>query len=131
MGGCLHTDGVVTSGVVVGGILLAGDELLRVVQVSVCASADLINASWLQIDHQASRNELASTSLGEEGLEGVILDGSALWLLTVRLDTVLQAEKLQRTRQGEPTCCGTTCDALYDNLHTSQQAFPTCKSCVG
>ncbi len=38
----LLSDGVVTTGVVVGGIFLAGDELLRVEQLAVGASADLI-----------------------------------------------------------------------------------------
>ena len=38
----LLPDGVVTTGVVVGGILLASDQLLRVEQLAVGASADFI-----------------------------------------------------------------------------------------
>ena len=38
----LLADGVVATGVVVGGVLLAGDQLLRVEQLTVGAGADLI-----------------------------------------------------------------------------------------
>jgi hypothetical protein len=89
----LLANGVVATGIVVGGVLLAGDELLRVVEVSVCASADLINAGWLEVNHQASGNELSSTSLSEEGVEGVVLNSGALWLLAVGLDAVLYIVK--------------------------------------
>jgi len=37
------SNGVVTTGVVVGSIFLAGDQLLRVVQLAVSSSADLVN----------------------------------------------------------------------------------------
>jgi hypothetical protein len=89
----LLANGVVATGIVVGGVLLAGDELLRVVEVSVCASADLVNAGWLEVNHQASGNELSSTSLSEEGVEGVVLNSGALWLLAVGLDAVLYIVK--------------------------------------
>jgi len=90
----LLANGVVATGVVVGSVLLAGDELLRVVEVAVGASADLVHASGLEVNHQASGNELSGTSLSEEGVEGVVLDGGTLWLLAVWLDAVLEAEKL-------------------------------------
>ena len=38
----LLSDGVVSTGIVVGSILLASDELLRMEQLAICASADLI-----------------------------------------------------------------------------------------
>ena len=85
----LLANGVVATGVVVGSVLLAGDELLRVVEVSVGASADLVHAGGLEVNHQASGNELSSTSLSEEGVEGVVLNGGTLWLLAVWLDAVL------------------------------------------
>jgi len=90
------TDGVVTTGEVVGGILLSGDELLGVEQLSVGASADLINDGGLQVEEDAAGNVLASTSLGEEGVESIIAttDGLVGWHLTVRLDAVLEAEEL-------------------------------------
>jgi len=40
------------------------------------------------------RNKDARTSLSEKRLEGVILDGGALGLLPVRLDSVLKAKEL-------------------------------------
>jgi len=90
------TDGVVTTGVVIGGVFLSGDQLLRVVQLAVGASADLVNDGWLQIDVHGTGDVLASTSLREEGVESVVAttDGLVGRHLAVRLDTMLQAEKL-------------------------------------
>jgi len=68
----LLTDGVVTTGVVVGGILLTGNELLRVEELTVGSCADFINHSWLQINEDAPRNVLTSTSLREECVEGIV-----------------------------------------------------------
>jgi len=92
----LLTDGVVTTGEVVGGILLTGDELLWVEELSVGTSADLIDNGWLEIEEDASWDVLAGTSLGEEGVESVVTatDGLIGRHLTVRLDTVLEAEEL-------------------------------------
>ena len=92
----LLTDGVVTTGEVVGGVLLAGDELLWVEELSVGASADLIDDGWLEIEEDSAGDVLASTSLGEEGVESIIAttDGLIGWHLTVWLDTVLEAEEL-------------------------------------
>ena len=90
------TNGVVASGEVVGGVLLAGDELLGVEELSVGAGSDLIDNGGLEIEEDAAGNVLASTSLGEEGVESVVAttDGLIGWHLTVRLDTVLEAEEL-------------------------------------
>jgi len=92
----LLTDGVVTTGEVVGGILLTGDELLWVEELSVGTSADLIDNGWLEIEEDASWDVLTGTSLGEEGVESVVTatDGLVGWHLTVWLDTVLEAEEL-------------------------------------
>ncbi len=89
------TNGVVASGEVVGGVLLAGDELLGVEELSVGAGSDLIDNGGLEIEEDAAGNVLASTSLGEEGVESVVAttDGLIGWHLTVRLDTVLEAEE--------------------------------------
>jgi len=91
----LLTDGVVTSGEVVGGIFLSGDKLFGVEELSVGTSSDLINDSGFQIKEDCSWDVLAGTSLGEEGVEGIITTTDSLirWHLTVRLDTVLEAEK--------------------------------------
>jgi len=91
----LLTDGVVTSGEVVGGILLTGDELLGVEELSVGAGTDLIDNGGLEIEEDAAGDVLASTSLGEEGVESVVAttDGLVGGHLTVGLNSVLEAEK--------------------------------------
>mgnify|MGYP000913770465 FL=1 len=92
----LLTDGVVTTGEVVGGIFLTGDKLLWMEELSVGASSDLIDDGWLEIEEDSAGNVLASTSLGEEGVESVVAttDGLVGRHLTVWLDTVLEAEEL-------------------------------------
>ena len=92
----LLTDGVVTTGVVVTSILLAGDELLRVVELTVGTSTDLIDHSRLEIDEDSAGNVLAGASLGEEGVESIITatDGLVRGHLAIRLDSVLEAEEL-------------------------------------
>jgi hypothetical protein len=92
----LLTDGVVTTGVVVGSIFLAGDDLLRVIELTVSTSADFVTHTRLQVHQDGTRNVLASTSLREEGVEGVITTTNSLVgrHLTIRLDTVLQAVEL-------------------------------------
>jgi len=92
----LLTDGVVTSGEVVGSILLTRDELLWVEELSVGSGSDLIDDGWLEIEEDGSWDMLSSTSLGEEGVEGIITttDGFVGWHLTIWLDSVLEAEEL-------------------------------------
>ncbi len=87
-----------SSGEVVSGIFLSGDELLWMEQLSVGSGSNLINDGWLEIKEDGSWDMLASTSLGEEGVEGVVrVEGLAvgiLRLLAVGLDAVLEAEQL-------------------------------------
>jgi len=92
----LLTDGVVTTGEVVGGVLLTGDELLGVEQLAVGASADFIDNGGFEIEEDATGNVLASTSLGEEGVESVVATTDSLigGHLTVGLNSVLEAEEL-------------------------------------
>jgi len=92
----LATDGVVTSGEVVSGILLTRNQLLRVEELSVRAGSDLVNDGGLQIKEDTSGDVLASAGLAEEGVESIITasDGLIRGHLTVRLDTVLEAEQL-------------------------------------
>ena len=65
-------------------------------ELSVSSGSDLINNGWLEIEEDTSWDVFSSTSLGEEGVEGIITttDGFVRWHLSVRLDTVFQAEKL-------------------------------------
>ena len=92
----LLTNGVVTSGEVVGGIFLSGDELLGMEELSVGSGSNLIDNGGLEIEEDTSGDVLASTSLGEEGVESVVTttDGLIGRHLTVWLDTVLEAEEL-------------------------------------
>jgi len=92
----LLTDSVVTSGEVVSSILLTGDELLGVEKLSVGTSSNLIDNGGFKIKEDSSWDVLAGTGLREEGVEGIITttDSFIGRHLTIRLDTVLEAEKL-------------------------------------
>ena len=92
----LLADGVVTTRVVVCCVLLAGDQLLWVVELTVGAGTDLVNHGWLKIEVDGTRNVLASACLGEKGVEGIVTtsNGFVGWHLAIRLDAVLEAVKL-------------------------------------
>ena len=89
------TNGVVSSGEVVGSVFLSGNELLRVEELSVGSGSDLIDDGRLEVEEDGSWNVLAGTGLGEEGVESIITTSDSLvrWHLTIRLNTVLEAEK--------------------------------------
>jgi len=86
------SDGVMTTCVVVGGIFLSGDELFGVEQLSVSSGTDLIDYCWFQINKDSPWDVFASTSLAEEGVEGIVTtsDGLVRRHLTIRLDSVFQ-----------------------------------------
>jgi hypothetical protein len=102
----LLSDGVVTTSVVVSGILLSGDQLLRVEQLSVGSSTDLINNCGLEIEEDSTRYMLSSSSLREEGVESVVSVSNGLVRrhLTIRLDTMLQAVQLPTGITNLATC---------------------------
>ncbi len=66
----------------------------------------LTHYSWLEIDEHSPWYMLASSSLGEEGVERVISssDGLVTWHLTIRLDTMLQTVKLPAGITDLDTC---------------------------
>ena len=66
------TNGVMSSGEVVGSIFFTGDELLWMEELSVGSGSNLINDGWLKIEEDGSWDVLSGTSLGEEGVEGII-----------------------------------------------------------
>jgi len=101
----LLSDGVVTTGVVVGGILLSGDDLLRVVELPVGSGPDLVTDGRLKVDVDSTGDVLSSTSLGEEGVEGIVSSADSLVgrHLAVRLDSVLEAVKLPAAVSGLDT----------------------------
>ena len=92
----LLADGVVAARVVVRGVLLARDQLLRVVQLAVRARAHLVDARRLEVDEDRARHVLARARLREEGVEGVVAAADRLVRrhLAVRLDAVLEAVEL-------------------------------------
>jgi hypothetical protein len=90
------TDGVVTTGAVVGGIFFTRDQLLGVVELTVGTGADFVNDGWLEVNVHSTGDMFTSTSLREKGVEGIIAssDSFVRGHLSVRLDTVFEAEKL-------------------------------------
>jgi len=101
----LLADSVVAMSVVVGSILLASDELFRVEQLAVGASADLIDHSRFQVDEDSTRDVLASAGLREEGVERIITiaDGLIAGHLAIGLDAVLKSEELPASVTGLDT----------------------------
>ena len=63
--------------------------------MSVGSSSHLINNSWFQIKEYSSWDVLSCSGFREEGVESIITtsDGLIRGHLTVRLDSVLKAEK--------------------------------------
>ena len=81
-----------TTGVVVGSIFLSRDELLRVEELAVGTSADLIYHSGLEIDKDGTGNVLSGTSFSEEGAEAIFsLSSGLVGKGSVGLDSVLEA----------------------------------------
>merc|ERR1712223_724253 len=90
----LLANGVVAPGVVVGGVLLAIDQLLRMVELTIGSNSGLVDDSWLQVNENSSWNMFSASSLREEGSEGVVSKGLVRGHAAVRLDTVLQTVEL-------------------------------------
>jgi len=92
----LLANGVVTSGIVISGIFFACDELLRVEELAVGASANLINDCGFQVYKHCPGHMLASPCLTEEGVEGVVSSPNSLvtWHLAIRLNAMFQAVEL-------------------------------------
>lgn len=53
-------------------VFLATNELFRVEELAVCPCPDFIDDCWLKIYKNSARYMLSSTSLTEEGVEGII-----------------------------------------------------------
>merc|ERR1719281_2347587 len=89
----LLADGVVATGVVVRSVFLAGDDLLRVVELAVGSGADFVAHGGLEVNVDGTGNVLASTSLGKEGVESIVTaaDGLVGRHLAVGLNAVLEA----------------------------------------
>jgi hypothetical protein len=92
----LLADSVMATSEVVGSILFATDELLRVEELAIGASADLINHGGLEVKEDAAGHMLAGAGLAEKGVESVVTtaDGLVGGHLPIRLDAVLKAVEL-------------------------------------
>lgn len=79
--------------VVVSRVFFSADELFRMEELLVCARADLIDDSRLEVDHHCSRHMTTATGLREEGGEGVVTGTKALVgrQRAIRLDAVFEA----------------------------------------
>jgi len=92
----LLPDGVVSPGIVVGSILLAGHQLLGMEQLTIDASANLIDDSRFQINEDGARDMLASSCLREKGVERIISTSCCFVRghLAIRLDSMFQTVEL-------------------------------------
>ena len=81
----LLANGAVTLGIVIGSIFFACDELLRVEELAVGASSNLINDCGFQIYKHCAGHMLASACVTEEGFEGVSSPNIVTWHLAMRL----------------------------------------------
>jgi len=84
----------VTSSEVVSSIFFTRNELFWVEELSVSTSSDFIDNSWFEIEEYTSWDMFTSTSFTEESVESIITttDSFVRWHLSVRLDTVFEAE---------------------------------------
>jgi hypothetical protein len=83
-----------SSGEVVSGVFFTRNKLFWVEELSVSTSSDFINNGWFEIEEYTSWDVFSSTSFTEESVESIITttDSFIGWHLTIRLDTVLEAE---------------------------------------
>jgi hypothetical protein len=65
-------------------------------QLTVSAGTDFVNDSGLKVDEDGTGDVLSGTSLGKEGVEGVVTttDGLIRGHLTIGLDSVLKTVEL-------------------------------------
>ena len=84
----LISDGVLSASEVVGGVFFARDQLLRMRELTISSSTNLIDKGRLQIHEDAARNMLARAGRIEEGVESIVSssNGFVAWRLHLRLD---------------------------------------------
>jgi len=92
----LFANGVMTAGEVIGSVFFPGDQLFWMEELTVCASAHLVDDSWLEINHDAPRDMLASAGFTEEGIERIVATTNSFVAghLTIWLNAVFEAEEL-------------------------------------
>merc|ERR1719487_1383936 len=77
-------------------IFLAGDQLLWMEQLTICAGTHFIDHGRLQVHKDGARHVLAGTCLAEERVESIVATTNRLVTghLAIWLDAMLKAEKL-------------------------------------
>ena len=88
----LFSNCVVTTSIVVGRILLTADQQLRMEQLAVVTSANLVDGRGVEIDEDRARDIFAAASLSEYGIElaGVVECLGVRVGTTILLETVLE-----------------------------------------
>jgi len=83
-----------SSSEIVSSIFFTRNKLFWVEELSVSTSSDFINNSWFEIKEYTSWDMFTSTSFTEESVESIITttNGFVTWHLTIRLDTMFEAE---------------------------------------
>jgi hypothetical protein len=83
-----------SSGEVVSSIFFTRNKLFWMEELSVSTSSNFIDNSWFEIEEYTSWNVFTSTSFTEESVESIITttNGFVRWHLTIRLDTMFEAE---------------------------------------
>lgn len=89
------TNGGITTRIDGSGIFFTRKQLLWVIDLTISTSTDFINNGGFKVHIDSTWDMLASTSLREEGIEGIFSDTNGLVRrhLTVLLDTMLKAIK--------------------------------------
>ena len=92
----LLPDGVVASCIVVCCIFLSSHQLLRVEQLTVGSSSNLVDHGRFEVDEDRPGDVLACAGLREESVEGVVsaTDSLVRGHLAIGLDSVLEAVEL-------------------------------------
>ena len=95
----LLADGVATTSEVVGGILLGLHEVLRVEELLVGSSANLIGHIGLKVNEESTGDHLARGELGEHGSTILVASDGGEDILVrrdraIRFNALLEAEEL-------------------------------------
>ena len=84
-----------SSGKVVCGVFFPGNQLFWMKQLAVGSGSHLVDDGRLQVNEDGARHMLASTSLREESVEGIVTTSNRFVTghLTIGLDAVLETEQ--------------------------------------
>lgn len=92
----LFANGVVAASVIIRGVLLAANDLLRMVELAVGSRTNLVTDSRLKVDIDGAGDVLSRACFRKEGVEGVVAssDCHVGGHLAIGLDSMLEAVEL-------------------------------------